>query len=165
MSTFLTILAAIIIFGVIILIHELGHFITARIFGVTVNEFAIGMGPVIYKKQGKNTLYSIRAVPMGGFCAMEAEDEESDSPGAFTNKKPWKRIIVLAAGAAMNIIMGFIIVTIIVISSAASTGGITSTTIDTVESQSDAARFLQPGDKIVGINGTTVHIKRDISFE
>ena len=160
MSTFLTILAAIIIFGVIILIHELGHFITARIFGVTVNEFAIGMGPVIYKKQGKNTLYSIRAVPMGGFCAMEAEDEESDSPGAFTNKKPWKRIIVLAAGAAMNIIMGFIIVTIIVISSAASTGGITSTTIDTVESQSDAARFLQPGDKIVGINGTTVH-KRD----
>lgn len=68
MSTFLTILAAIIIFGVIILIHELGHFITARIFGVTVNEFAIGMGPVIYKKQGKNTLYSIRAVPMGGFA-------------------------------------------------------------------------------------------------
>ena len=99
MSTFLTILAAIIIFGVIILIHELGHFITARIFGVTVNEFAIGMGPVIYKKQGKNTLYILYVpdVPMGGFCAMEAEDEESDSPGAFTNKKPWKRIIVLAA--------------------------------------------------------------------
>lgn len=165
MSTLLTIIAAIIIFSVIIFVHELGHFLTARLFGVTVNEFAIGMGPAIYKKQGKNTLYSVRAVPMGGFCQMEAEDEESDSPGAFTNKKPWQRIIVLAAGAGMNILLGFIMVTLIVTSSAAANGGITSTTIASVEAESDAARFLQPGDKIVGINDTTVHIKRDLSFE
>ena len=165
MSTLLTIIAAIIIFGIIIFVHELGHFLTARMFGVTVNEFAIGMGPVIYKKQGKNTLYSVRAIPMGGFCQMEAEDEESDSPGAFTNKKPWQRIIVLAAGAGMNIMLGFVLVTMIVVSSAAANGGITSTTIASVEAESDAARFLQPGDKIVGINDTTVHIKRDLSFE
>ncbi|MCI5893317.1 MAG: RIP metalloprotease RseP [Clostridiales bacterium] len=165
MSTLLTIIAAIIIFGIIIFVHELGHFLTARLFGVTVNEFAIGMGPVIYKKQGKNTLYSVRAIPMGGFCQMEAEDEESDSPGAFTNKKPWQRIIVLAAGAGMNILLGFVLVTMIVVSSAAANGGITSTTIASVEAESDAARFLQPGDKIVGINDTTVHIKRDLSFE
>lgn len=165
MSTLLTIIAAIIIFSVIIFVHELGHFLTARLFGVTVNEFAIGMGPAIYKKKGKNTLYSVRAVPMGGFCQMEAEDEESDSPGAFTNKKPWQRIIVLAAGAGMNILLGFIMVTLIVTSSAAANGGITSTTIASVEAESDAARFLQPGDKIVGINDTTVHIKRDLSFE
>ncbi len=165
MSTLLTILAAVIIFGIIIFVHELGHFLTARMFGVTVNEFAIGMGPTIFKKQGKNTLYSVRAVPMGGFCAMEGEDEESDNPGAFNNKRPWQRIIVLAAGAGMNILLGFIVVTLIVVSSAAASGGITSTTIASVEAESDAARFLQPGDKIVGINGTAVHIKRDISFE
>lgn len=165
MSTFITILCAVIIFGVIIFVHEFGHFITARIFGVKVNEFAIGMGPAIYKKQGKKTLYSVRAIPMGGFCQMEAEDEESDSPGAFTNKKPWQRIIVLAAGAGMNILLGFLIVTIIVFTSAVSNGGISSTTVASVASESDAARFLMPGDKIVGINGTSVHIKRDLSFE
>lgn len=165
MSLILTILAAILIFSVIIFVHEFGHFISARIFGITVHEFAIGMGPVLLKKQGKNTVYSVRAVPMGGFCQMEAEDSESDSPGAFTNKKPWQRIIVLAAGAAMNILMGFIIVTLIVMTSASGTGGIASTTISSVETDSDAARFLQPGDKIVGINGKKVNIKRDLSFE
>lgn len=165
MSTFLTIIAAIIIFGIIIFVHELGHFITARIFGVAVNEFAIGMGPVIYKKQGKKTLYSLRAIPMGGFCAMEAEDEESPRPDAFTNKKPWQRMIILAAGAGMNLILGFLIVVIIVTASAVQTGGIVSTTIESVEAESDAARFLQPGDRIVGINGTRVNIKRDLSFE
>lgn len=165
MSTVLMIIAAIIIFGIIIFVHEFGHFITARIFGVQVNEFAIGMGPTLWKKQGKKTLYSVRAVPMGGFCQMEAEDEESDSPGAFTNKKPWQRIIVLAAGAGMNIILGFVIVTCLVCTSAVQSGGITSTTVASVDAESDAARFLQPGDRIVGINDTTVHIKRDLSFE
>ncbi len=165
MSTILTVIVAILIFGVIIFVHEFGHFITARIFGVKVNEFAIGMGPAVYKRQGKETLYSVRAVPMGGFCAMEGEDEESESPSAFNSKKPWQRIIILAAGAAMNILLGFVIVTAIVLSSAYQTGGISTTTIESVEAESDAARFLQPGDKIIGINGTRVNIKRDLSFE
>lgn len=166
MSTVLTIVAAILIFGVIIFVHEFGHFIAARIFGVTVNEFAIGMGPAIYKKQGRRTLYSVRAVPMGGFCAMEGEDEDKpEEPGAFNSKKPWQRVIILAAGAAMNILLGFIVVTIIVMISAYQSGGIPSTTVESVEAQSDAARFLQPGDRITGINGTRVNIRRDLSFE
>ncbi len=166
MSAVLTIIAAILIFGVIIFVHEFGHFVAARIFGVTVNEFAIGMGPAIYKKQGRRTLYSVRAVPMGGFCAMEGEDEDKpEDPGAFNNKKPWQRIIILAAGAAMNVLLGFIVVTIIVMVSAHQIGGIPSTTVESVEAQSDAARFLQPGDKITGINGTRVNIRRDLSFE
>ena len=165
MSTVLTIIVAIVIFGIIIFVHEFGHFIAARIFGVKVNEFAIGMGPTLYKRQGKETLYSVRAIPMGGFCAMEGEDEENDDPRAFNNKKPWQRIIILAAGAGMNVLLGFVIVTIIVISSAHQSGFIPSTTIESVEPESDAARFLQPGDKVVGINGTKVNIRRDLSFE
>ena len=166
MSTVLTIIAAILIFGVIIFVHEFGHFIAARIFGVKVNEFAIGMGPAIYKKQGKNTLYSVRAIPMGGFCAMEGEDEEKpDDPGALNSKKPWQRIIILAAGAAMNLLLGFIVVTVIVIISGSANGFIASTTVESVYEECDAARFLQPGDKIVAVNGTKVNIHRDLTFE
>lgn len=165
MSTVLIVLAAVLVFGVIIFVHELGHFITAKIFGVKVNEFAIGMGPTLFKKHGKETVYSVRAIPMGGFCAMEGEDEENDDPRAFNNKKPWQRMIILAAGAAMNLLLGFVIVTIIVTSSGSQNGFIPSTTVESVEEESDAARFLQPGDRIVGINGTRVNIRRDLSFE
>ncbi len=161
----LTIIGAILIFSVIIFVHELGHFLAARIFGVTVHEFAIGMGPAIYKKQGKETLYSIRAIPMGGFCKMEGEDEESENEGAFSNKKPLPRIIILIAGAAMNILLGFLIAVSIVLATAIPNGGIASTVIDSINPESSAAAFLQPGDKIVGLNGKTVHIKRDLSFE
>lgn len=160
-----TIIGAVIIFSVIIFVHELGHFITARIFGVTVHEFAIGMGPTLFKKQGKKTLYSIRAIPMGGFCAMEGEEEKSDDEGSFSSKKPLPRIVILAAGATMNLLLGFLIVTALVTTSSIAAGGIAGTTVDQVEQTADAARFLQPGDKIVGINGKTVHIKRDLSFE
>lgn len=160
-----TIIGAIIIFSVIIFVHELGHFLTARLFGVTVHEFAIGMGPALYKKQGKNTLYSIRAIPMGGYCKMEGEDEESESAGAFSNKKPLPRMIILVAGAGMNILLGFLIAVVIVIATAIPNGGIASTVVESVNPESSAAEFLQPGDKIVGLNGKTIHIKRDLSFE
>ena len=161
----LTLIGAILIFSVIIFIHELGHFLTARMFGVTVHEFAIGMGPAIWKKQGKETLYSVRAVPMGGYCKMEGEDDDSPAPGSFSRKKPVPRIIVLAAGAAMNILLGFIIVLSLVTVSAVSGGGLASTEVDTVNPEASAAEFLQSGDKIVGINGKKVHIRRDLSFE
>ena len=107
----LTIICAVVIFSVIIFVHELGHFLAAKAFGVNVLEFAIGMGPAIFKRQGKKTLYSIRAVPMGGFCKMEGEDEDTKTEGCFSSKKPVPKIIVLAAGAGMNILLGFIIVT------------------------------------------------------
>ena len=93
-----TAILAILLFCIMIFPHELGHFIAAKRMGVKVNEFAFGMGPAIWKKQGKETLYSIRIFPIGGYCAMEGEDEDSESPSAFGNKKPWQKLIVLAAG-------------------------------------------------------------------
>lgn len=160
-----TIIGAILIFSVIIFVHELGHFVAAKAFGVNVLEFAIGMGPAIWKKQGKNTLYSIRAIPMGGFCKMEGEDEDTGTDGAFSRKKPLPKIVILIAGAAMNILLGFIIVVTVTGVSAARNGGIASIVVESVNPEAQAAQFLQPGDKIVKVNDTTVHIKRDISFE
>lgn len=159
-----TIIGAILIFSVIIFVHELGHFLAARAFGVNVIEFAIGMGPALFKKQGKSTLYSVRAIPMGGFCKMEGEDEESDSEGSFSSKKPLPKIVVLAAGAGMNVLLGFIIATSLVVMSAVQSGGLPSTVVNSVSAESSAAAFLQPGDRITRVNGTAVHIKRDISF-
>ncbi len=161
----LTILGAILIFSLIIFVHEFGHFITARIFNITIHEFAIGMGPAIYKKQGRETLYSIRAIPMGGYCKMEGEDEESADPGSFSRKSPWKRIVVLAAGAFMNLLLGFIIALILVSATAVTNGGIPSTVVESVNEESNAAEFLEKGDRIIAINGKRVNIRRDLSFE
>ena len=160
----LTIIAAILFFSIIIFVHELGHFITAKAFSVNVIEFSIGMGPAIFKKQGKNTLYSIRAIPMGGFCKMEGEDEDTKTDGCFSSKSPLAKIIILAAGAAMNLLLGFIIVVILTTSSGLRYGYMTSTYVASVEENADAASVLAPGDKIVKVNNTTVHISRDISF-
>ena len=108
--TIVYILIAILIFGVLIIIHELGHFAAAKACGVRVEEFAVGMGPAIFKKQKGETTYSLRCIPFGGFCAMTGEDEESKDPRAFTNQAAWKRVIILAAGSFMNFVLGFVIV-------------------------------------------------------
>ncbi|MDD6268803.1 MAG: site-2 protease family protein [Oscillospiraceae bacterium] len=105
----LTIIIAIIIFGLIIAIHEFGHFIAAKLNGVQVNEFAIGMGPKILKFKKGETLYSLRAFPVGGFCSMEGEDTSSENPRAYEKKKIWQRMIIVLAGAFMNIILGFVL--------------------------------------------------------
>lgn len=107
------IIIAIIIFGLLITTHELGHFIAAKLCGVKVSEFAVGMGPALLKKQKGETLYALRAFPIGGYCAMD-EDSESGDPDAFVNKSWWKRFIILVSGAAMNFVTGFIILLIIV---------------------------------------------------
>ncbi len=104
------IILAIIAFGILIAVHEGGHFVAAKAFGVKVNEFALGMGPKLLKKQGKETLYTLRALPMGGFCAMEGEDAQTGDPRAFTAKAPWQRAIILCAGAAMNYLIGLILI-------------------------------------------------------
>jgi regulator of sigma E protease len=104
-----TILIAILVFGLIIAIHELGHFMAAKGNGIRVNQFAIGMGPRLLKKQIGETEYSLRLLPVGGFCAMEGEDAHSENPRAFENKKVWQRMIVVLAGAFMNIILGFLL--------------------------------------------------------
>ena len=87
------IIAALLVFGILIAVHELGHFLAAKACGVRVNEFAIGMGPVLWKKQRGDTQYSLRAFPVGGFCAMEGEEEASSDPRAFHNKPAWKKLL------------------------------------------------------------------------
>ena len=104
------IIAALLVFGILIAVHELGHFLAAKACGVRVNEFAIGMGPVLWKKQRGDTQYSLRAFPVGGFCAMEGEEEDSDDPAALNRQGFWKKLIIFAAGAAMNFLAGLIII-------------------------------------------------------
>ena len=98
----MSILIAILVFGVLIFVHELGHFLAARAFGVKVNEFAIGMGPTLisWKSKKYDTKYALRLLPIGGFVSMEGEDEESDDENAFNKKPKWKRAIILAAGSS-----------------------------------------------------------------
>ena len=128
-SNALTILYTILIFGVIIFVHEFGHFILCRICGVKVNEFALGMGPRILKYQGRRTLYALRLFPIGGFCAMEGEDpsetnvlgaassDQEEEPPVFIGreepfykKSVWKRVLICGAGAFMNLLLGFILI-------------------------------------------------------
>ncbi len=159
--TFLTILFAILVFSVIIFVHELGHFISARIFGVTVHEFSVGMGPAIWKKQGKKeTLYAIRCIPVGGYCKMEGEDDESDSEGSFSNKSKFARIVILASGALMNIVLGFVISLVVVLMTM--NGGIATKSVDKVVSEAPVAAYIKPGDEITEINGKSIHIYQDV---
>lgn len=102
------IIIALIIFGLIVTVHEFGHFICAKLSGIRVLEFSIGMGPKLVQKKKGETMYSLRLLPLGGYCAMEGEDETSDDKRSFRNAKLWKRMIVLFAGAFMNFVLGFV---------------------------------------------------------
>jgi regulator of sigma E protease len=159
----LTVIFAILAFSLIIFVHEFGHFITARMFGVTVHEFAMGMGPKLVAWGKGETKYSVRAIPIGGFCSMEGEDERSDDEGSFSNKPWYAKFVILAAGAAMNVILGLVISVIFVAVSSAQTG-ILSTKVDKVLENSSLYGFLQKGDQIIEINDKTVNIRRDIDF-
>ena len=107
--TLFGIIFAIIIFSVVIALHELGHFVAAKLSNVQVNEFALFMGPAIFKKQKAETLYSIRCIPIGGYCAMEGEDEDTENPRSFQKAVWWKRLIILVSGSAMNLLTGFLL--------------------------------------------------------
>ncbi len=159
-----TVIASVVIFLLLVLVHEFGHFIVAKLCGVTVHEFAVGMGPVIFKKEHKGTVYSLRCVPIGGFCSLEGEDEESDDEGAFSNKSPLKRIAILLAGALMNIFLGFVLMTGFFFSQ--SDAMIAVPVIDSVQQQSAAeSAGLMPGDKIVTINGEKIQTQAELKFE
>lgn len=161
MSTVISIISAVLIFCVIVIVHEFGHFIVARKCGIDVQEFAIGMGPVIFKKQGKNTLFTIRLLPLGGFCSM-GEDEDSEDENSFRKKPVGRRIAVIAAGAVMNLILGFIIALIIFLVS----GKLTTTIIAEVTPGSgcEAAGMVQ-GDRIVKVNGLHIFTANDIIYQ
>ena len=108
--TIVYILAAILIFGVLIAVHELGHFMAAKLCGVRVNEFSIGMGPLIWHKETEETQYSLRVLPIGGFCAMEGEDEDSSDERSLGRQGFWKKVVIFAAGSFMNFLAGFLII-------------------------------------------------------
>lgn len=107
------ILIGILIFGLLIAVHELGHFLTAKLMGVKVNEFSIGMGPAVFSREKGETLYSIRALPIGGYCAMEGEDDDSADPRSFGRASGWRKILILCAGAAMNFVTGLVILAVL----------------------------------------------------
>ena len=95
--------------GFLIIIHEGGHFLVARLCKVKVNEFAIGFGKILWQKQGKETKYTLRIIPLGGFCSMEGEDEESEAEGSFSKASVWKRMAIVVAGAVVNILFGILV--------------------------------------------------------
>lgn len=139
---------AIIIFAILIFVHEFGHLIAAKLLDMRVNEFALGMGPAIFKKSFGETQYSLRVLPIGGYCALEGEDEESDDPRSFMNKSAPKRAIVLAAGSFMNLLLAIVLLSIVIFSI-----GTPGTQIKDIEKGSPAQiAGLMPGDKIIDIN-------------
>ena len=154
----MTIIYAVIIFLLLIFVHEFGHFIAARACNVKVNEFALGMGPAIWKRQGKETLYSLRAIPFGGYCAMEGEDEDSDDERALNNKKGWQKFIVFVAGATMNAVLAVVIMIIIAFAS-----GTPTTTIGEVATGLPAEEAgIKAGDEIVAVDGQQVDSWQDV---
>ena len=161
MTKLIYIIIAIVIFGLLIAIHELGHFLVAKACGVKVLEFSIGMGPQLWHKEGKETQYSLRLFPIGGFCAMEGEDGESDDPRAFGNTAGWKKFLVLIAGSASNFIAGMLLILCLF---AASTGYVSTTLSGFVDGfPCQGETMLQAGDEIVSIDGSAVLLYSDIS--
>ncbi len=156
-----TILLTILIFGVIINIHELGHFLFAKLFGVKVHEFSFGMGPLLFSGKKGETQYSVRLFPIGGFVAMEGEDEESGDGRAFCNRPAWQRFVILFAGAGMNLLLGLCLL------------GFTTSQMDllgtnvvgrTTEGAASASS-LQPGDRIIQVNGYSTPGYNDVVFQ
>lgn len=175
-------LAAVVVFGIIVVIHELGHFLAAKAVGVQVNEFAIGFGPKLFQFGKKETKYTVRLLPLGGFCAMEGEDaagggelslEEKavaeDNPRSFLNKAVWRRFVITVAGVVMNLILGFAVLLVYngVCTVPSSDGNVyyTGTAISVLEEESPAYQSgLRPGDALVKIDGQRVFSSFDIQF-
>lgn len=191
----LKILAAILIFGLIIFVHELGHFVMAKLMGVKVNEFAMGMGPKLLQFGKKETKYTLRLLPIGGFCSMEgrtkrvpvrlpclpggavgfagfcrraaARGRESGIPGLLS-KKVWRRVLIVVAGATMNLILGFVLLVVYygVCTMPNSQGERLYATMTIAQLKEEATSYqsgLRPGDEILKINGKTVFSDLDLT--
>ena len=158
----MSVLFAILLFSVLIFVHELGHFLAAKLSGVQVNEFSMFMGPAIFKKQVGETLYSIRCIPIGGYCAMEGEDGGSDNPHSFEKAAWWKRLIILVAGAAMNFLVGVLIFAALYLPGK-------QVVVPVISEFTDCCIFdhedgLQLGDEILELDGEKIYINGDISL-
>ena len=157
----MSIVFAILLFSILIFVHELGHFLAAKASKVQVNEFAMFMGPAIFKKQVGETLYSIRCIPIGGYCAMEGEDADTDSPRSFQKAAWWKRLIILVAGSFMNFVAGILIMTIVFLPMEK----IIEPVINSFEEYStvDDGQGLQVGDRILEVDGERIYVQSDFS--
>ena len=154
-------LVAIALFLVLIIIHEFGHFIAAKLLGVKVNEFAVGFGPKLFSKQGKETKYSVNLIPLGGYCAMEGEDEDSGDNRAFCNKKPWRRFIIIAMGAIFNLLLGLVIVAITL----APQEAFNSTVVAEIKENAVSSESgLMVNDKITEVEGRKIFSTYDLSY-
>ncbi len=156
------IILAILIFSILIVAHELGHFLTAKACGVQVNEFSVFMGPKLLQWKGKETTYSLRCIPLGGYCAMEGENEGSDNPRAFTNAAAWKRALILVAGAAMNFLLGFLIVLCIYAPAKQFSEPVLKDFYEGCPYHSEEG--LQVGDRIRSVDGKRIRTVEDFSF-
>ncbi len=158
----MTIVFAILLFSFLIFIHELGHFVTAKLSGVQVNEFALFMGPAIFKKQVGETLYSLRCIPFGGYCAMEGEDSDTDNPRSFQKAAWWKRLIILLAGAFMNLVAGYLLIFI----AFSPLKQLDTPVISEAEPGCTIVYDggMQVGDRILSVDGYTVFTSSDFSM-
>lgn len=158
----MSILFAILLFSLLIFVHELGHFVAAKLSGVQVNEFSIFMGPAIVQWKRGETQYSIRCIPIGGYCAMEGEDEDTDNPRSFQKAAWWKRLIILAAGSFMNLLLGVILMVIVYLP----TEQVVKPEIASFESFStvDGEDGLQVGDRFVELDGENIYLQSDFGM-
>ena len=157
----MSVIFAIFLFSILIFVHEFGHFITAKLSGVQVNEFSMFMGPAIWKKQVGETLYAIRCIPIGGYCAMEGEDEDTDNPRSFQKAVWWKRLIILVAGSAMNFLAGLLIYAFLFLPAQ-------EIVVPEIREFTDCCIFntedgLHLGDEILEIDGEKIYTNGDIS--
>ena len=192
MGTALTVIAALLVFGFLIFIHEFGHYITARLFKVTIKEFSIGMGPKLFWYDSKKTgiRYTVAMFPIGGYVAMVGEDEDSDDPNAFNKKPAWQRFIITAAGATVNIVAGFLAM-IIIVACVNQNSGVYANTVyggaveperlvemygeqldyeltpdgEIVLTNRSSDSDLRIGDKIIKINGKRVTLYEELDYE
>ncbi len=158
----MTVIFAVLLFSLLIFVHEFGHFITAKLSGVQVNEFSMFMGPAIWKKQVGETLYAIRCIPIGGYCAMEGEDEETDNPRSFQKAAWWKRLIILVAGSAMNFLAGIVIYAALFLP-------MEQIVVPEIVEFTDCCTFhnaegLQLGDEILEIDGEKIYANGNITL-
>ena len=162
MSFIIQALATIIVFGLVIFIHEFGHFAVAKLSGIKVNEFSLGMGPRVFGFKKGETDYSLRALPIGGFVAMEGEDEESDEENAFNKAPVQSRIAVVVAGAVMNLVLGFVVLVFLT----SQQSEITSRTISMFhDGASTQQSGLQVDDEIIAVNGRRCYVANDLIYE
>lgn len=158
----MSILFAILLFSLLIFVHELGHFVAAKLSGVQVNEFSMFMGPALFKKQKGETMYSIRCIPIGGYCAMEGEDTDTDNPRSFQKAAWWKRLVILVAGSAMNFITGLVLFALVL----APAKQFVVPVISDIEEGCLVAgeNGLQAGDRILEVDGEKIYVQSDFSM-